>query len=1013
MARVSKTFWQRQRAFLPAVMRLTAWRWRQQWLLLLITGLGVLFATTLIATLPLFSSVMVTAGLRTTLRSTPGTANIEAAVNLRGISSRGVDQAERQLNAVAAKDLAAYLNRVPASNIQVRIKNWAVQGSRTIVNLYGVSISEAASHLQVLQGSMPGSTDFGLDVMLTSSAAAALRTRVGATLSLQTLISTGASEAFGPRPTSFTQVLRVHVAGIFRSPDGDIYWNGTDFQASTTASTGSAPFDVLISNTALLSYIDGLADSNKTDGLFFSDPSQVLLNYSLNAARISGNQLDSLASGLGTFQADAAQQNVSGSDFHLFFPYISDVTLTGLLLAGPSSPSLLAKFQNQVLVSMTTVFFLSALIACLILFFVSVAAGTLLERQMGEIALLRSRGASRQQIAGTLVVQSIGLCVLAGVLGPLLALGSVALLAPHFLAASDQDALNTLPRSFAGLFAETGLYVLGAVLVTLATLVLSLVMVLRFDVLAFKREATRATLQPLWLRLRLDLVGIVLALAGYGYVLYVQHTQQLLGLQAQALVTGPLSLLAPFLLLLAGILFFLRLFPYFLRLVAHLSLSGRGLSSPLAVVQMERTPRQPMRMALLLGLATAFALFTLVFSASQSQRAQDLAAYEAGADFSGYLSASVQSSTSGSSTMLARETALYQQIPGVVSASVGYVTQEILQVNVDSPDQSTRPVQLRAVDASTFARTAYWSTQESSQSLADLMAQLTSERPQAPEYDVVPAIVSRSAWQLLHLQSGATFQLLDGSGQLDPVHYLALTEVEHVPPADDGVESGMLVDFSTLATARLKSLEAMSLNYVWIRTGDSPLIVAHVRQELATLPLELGSLADRRHMASLNTANPLSLNVLGILSLGVLAALLLALLANLLLPILNLHTRLTSFAVLRALGMPPGQIARLLIWEQGIVLGTALLLGLVFGLLLAFVAVPSLIFTGLPVTNADLVNASAVYLLQNLIPVQVVIPASLLLALLLLAFLCALALLLMLSLALKPLLGQILRVGED
>src|SRR5258708_6528250 len=124
MARIFKTFWLRKRTFLPSVITLTVWRWRQQWLLLLVTGAGVLVATTLIAALPLFSSVMITAGLRTTLRATSGAARIATTVSLRGISSRGVTQATNQINSLALKDLASYNNFMPGSNTQVRVNDW-------------------------------------------------------------------------------------------------------------------------------------------------------------------------------------------------------------------------------------------------------------------------------------------------------------------------------------------------------------------------------------------------------------------------------------------------------------------------------------------------------------------------------------------------------------------------------------------------------------------------------------------------------------------------------------------------------------------------------------------------------------------------------------------------------------------------------------------------------------------------------------------------------------------------
>ncbi len=49
-------------------------------------------------------------------------------------------------------------------------------------------------------------------------------------------------------------------------------------------------------------------------------------------------------------------------------------------------------------------------------------------------------------------------------------------------------------------------------------------------------------------------------------------------------------------------------------------------------------------------------------------------------------------------------------------------------------------VDFKAVNASTFAQTAIWSQQDSTQSLGDLMGQLRSQRTLAASRKVVPAL---------------------------------------------------------------------------------------------------------------------------------------------------------------------------------------------------------------------------------------------------------------------------------
>src|SRR5260370_1157340 len=231
------------------------------------------------------------------------------------------------------------------------------------------------------------------------------------------------------------------------------------------------------------------------------------------------------------------------------------------------------------------------------------------------------------------MTQGLGISVAALLLGPPLALLLVYVVASRLLPAA-QNSLDVITRSPMQAILSVAWYAAAAVGMVLLTLIFSFYRAARMDVVSLRREATRATRRPLWQRLRLDLWGLVVAMTGYALSLYLASTAQFLNANAQVLVASPLALIAPMFLLLAGILAFLRFFPPLLRLTASLAQRGRSASSMLALAQMARSPRQPMRMALLLGLATAFAIFSLVFSASQAQRAQDIAAYQAEGEFS-------------------------------------------------------------------------------------------------------------------------------------------------------------------------------------------------------------------------------------------------------------------------------------------------------------------------------------------------------------------------------------------
>ncbi len=127
---------------------------------------------------------------------------------------------------------------------------------------------------------------------------------------------------------------------------------------------------------------------------------------------------------------------------------------------------------------------------------------------------------------------------------------------------------------------------------------------------------------------------------------------------------------------------------------------------------------------------------------------------------------------------------------------------------------------------------------------------------------------------------------------------------------------------------------------------------------------------------------------------------------------LSMRLRLTNFALLRALGTSVQQIASVLLWEQGLIYLTALLLGLLFGLLLSVTFVPILLFSNVPV-GLNETNEAAFYAIQHILPANLVIPGSLTLAFTALVVIYLLALWIMISAISKPLVSQALRLNED
>ncbi len=1006
---------------MPAVT-LALWRWRQDWLLLLLSGIGILAAVIMLSLAPLLSLVTTTAGLRDLLTTPATNAQFQLATSSQAISRNELNAIQQQFDPTIQHFLHGALAAQPLLATQLSgltVTQPAPAHTGDQATLYSYDISQIISHTTLLAGRLPANNSAGsLEAVLTSATAKQLRVQVGSTLTLQFSFTTSINDLNTTK--FFNTPLALKIVGIFQPLAHDPFWQGQTFnpQPENPWTLNS----LLVSNNGLLNSLAPIVTHYHTSALFLSENYNQTWTYSLDPAHISAPQLDHLITASNALATDISNrndqiQNTNANGSTLPAPYLQKVSLGGVIFSSLYAQSILEQYRSRIAVQQIPVTILVLQIIALILFFVAIMADLLIDRQMSAIVMLRSRGASGQQVFGSLLTQGIVLSALALFVGLPLTLLCAILVTRALLPAASQNALNVITSAPLHAIILVAPYALLAALIAILALAIALARTLRLDVLASRREVARSTRRPLWLRLNLDLIAALVALVGYIVSFYITSIGSLLNTQTNTLIATPLALIAPLFLLLAIVLLFLRFFPPLLRTASGIAARSRGASSMLALAQMSRSPQQATRMTLLLALAIAFALFTLIFTASQQQRSLDLAAYESGADFSGDLA------VLNTAPSLAAIEAGYRKLAGVQAASAGYTT------SGSATGSLHVPIIVKAVDTATFAQSATWSAQDSSQPLTALMQQLASYRQQGITQDSVPAIIDASAQNNLNLHVGSTFSLgVDNIyGRL---HCTVVAIVQHIPTVDDRLgiapgsdqpaSAGLLLDYQTYAAIYAHDLltnhvpvSPLPINHVWLRSSDNTAQLSALRSALTTSDLRLNNLLDRRAILNTMQNDPLYLNLLGMLTLGALAALLLALVGSLITSWLSVATRLTNFAVLRALGTTPRQVASVLGWEQVIIYVIALLLGTLFGALLAITVVPALVFTSIPISGTSDLGSNAFYSLQQIIPAQIVIPPTLFVAFLLLVALCVLALGMMIRIVVRPALSQTLRLNED
>jgi ABC-type antimicrobial peptide transport system permease subunit len=217
--------------------------------------------------------------------------------------------------------------------------------------------------------------------------------------------------------------------------------------------------------------------------------------------------------------------------------------------------------------------------------------------------------------------------------------------------------------------------------------------------------------------------------------------------------------------------------------------------------------------------------------------------------------------------------------------------------------------------------------------------------------------------------------------------------------------TGIIVDYQSYTTVKAKATNgttsSFAPNYIWLKTNDDAASLAHIRSILPNIHDRRSILAQMQNAAD-------HLSIIGVMALGVAAALILALVGTLISSWVSITSRLTNFALVRALGMTPRQIAALLLWEQGFIYILALLLGTILSaMLMVFVAPTTSVLTDY---HGHIWNGGA----PNVPPVQLVIPYTQMLLLLgLFLLICIGALLLMARFVSHPSMSQTLRLNED
>ncbi|HXV99517.1 MAG TPA: FtsX-like permease family protein, partial [Anaerolineae bacterium] len=290
----------------------------------------------------------------------------------------------------------------------------------------------------------------------------------------------------------------------------------------------------------------------------------------------------------------------------------------------------LRRYQRAASLLTILLYAFSVPILILILTFIGLVVGLSVGRQRNEIAVLRSRGATIFQVLGIAALEGILLGGLALIIGSPVG-EAIAQLIGQTRSFLDFSAENNLRVDITTATLRFGMMAVGLALVAQVMPTLGAA---RHTIVTYKLERARTLRPPWWQRMWLDVLLLIPAIYGT----YLLRGQGSIVLPGESGTFGndpfqnPLLFLVPALGIFALTLFFLRLMPFLMAIVAWVLSHWGGVGMLLATRQLARSPGFYTAPMVLLILTLSLSAFTASLAQTLDHHLYDQTYYQIGSD---------------------------------------------------------------------------------------------------------------------------------------------------------------------------------------------------------------------------------------------------------------------------------------------------------------------------------------------------------------------------------------------
>jgi len=605
----------------------------------------------------------------------------------------------------------------------------------------------------------------------------------------------------------------------------------------------------------------------------------------------------------------------------------------------------LESYRYTTFVMTIVLYVFSVPILLLVLYFIGMISGLIVQRQRGEIAIYKSRGAGDWQVIGIYALEGLMIGIV-GLVGGLFVGKQLALIMGNtvsFLAFENRGDLPVIitPRAIRMALLGVGISLLASLMPA--------VRAARLTIVTYKQDRARSMQRPFWQRYFLDF--LLLIPSGYGY--YVLQNRGTISFLNNGQGSGdpfqdPLMFLVPTLSMFAVSLIIIRIFPLVMELLAWISSQVvRSVSVVLALRQLARVSRQYTGSLLLLVLTLSLATFTASMARTLDQSLIDRMQYKYGAD---YLlteagenpeedEAGAGSDPAGGSTAADEGEAVevggwvfvpvteHLKVPGITAAT--RVGEYAVQGSFGKNQVRGR---FYGIDRMDFPNTAYFRRDYGYNTLGTMMNRLA--------LDSSAILVTPEFLYGNQLDIGDRIELtISVWGERRSVEFIIADLIQLFPTFYPDENTDML--FVGNLDYLFEQMGGIFPYDVWIRT-EPGIDMEEAQSQLRTLDIRVVNVRGSREAIDAEQERPERTGVFGILSVGFVASAVLTLLGFLLHSFISFRRRFIQFGVLRAIGLSMGQMITFLGIEQVLLIATGISAGTALGIWVSNLFIPFL-----------------------------------------------------------------------